>query len=71
MTVVRVNDNYRALSEALLKLGCAIETMFPNQAEDICVLFPKHIHQELFGICKNTDQVRVEGPFGHYPIDCK
>ena len=69
MSVVRVDDNYRALSEALLKLGCVIDAMFPDQAKKIRVILPKQIHQELFGVCKNTDQVRVEGPFGHYPVD--
>jgi hypothetical protein len=69
MSVVRVDDNYRALSEALLKLGCAIDAMFPDQAEKIRVILPKQIHQELFGSSFGMNQVVVEGPFGRYLVD--
>ena len=71
MSVVRVDDNYRALSEALLKLCCAIDAMYPDHAGKIRVILPKDMHQELFGVSKGFHQVVVEGPFGRYPVDCE
>jgi hypothetical protein len=71
MSVVRVDDNYRALSEALLKLGCAIDAMYPDHADKIRVILPKYMHEELFGVSKGFYQVVVEGPFGQFPVDCE
>jgi hypothetical protein len=71
MSVVRVDDNYRALSESLLKLGCAIDKMFPDEACNIRVVLPKAMHVSIFGEARGFHRVVVEGPFGQFPVDCE
>ncbi len=65
----RIDKDYLELSDALLRLGCAIWKMYPNHAEDIKVVLPKFMHKELFGECKHMQQIIVQGPFGKYRVE--
>lgn len=67
--IQRVDKDYLELSDALLRLGCAVMKMYPNHAEDIKVVLPKFMHKELFGECKGMHKVVVQGPFGQYRVE--
>jgi hypothetical protein len=64
--IQRVDKDYLELSEALLKLGCAVDKMFPDRATEIEVTMPEWMHQEIFGSHKGFHEVFVRGPFGQY-----
>lgn len=70
MNIVRVDDDYRELSGAFMKLGCVLDKMFPDHVGDVKVILPRIMHESLFGVTKGFNEVRVEGPFGHYQIEC-
>lgn len=69
MSVVRVDENYLKLSDALLKLGCALYEMYQDQVEDIKVVLPAKMHRDLFGECKGFQNVVVQGPYGQYRVE--
>jgi hypothetical protein len=68
--IVRVDEDYRKLSEAFMDLGYILDKMFPDRVGDVKVVLPRNMHVALFGVTKGFNEVRVEGPFGHYQIEC-
>lgn len=69
MNILRVDKDYLELSDALLKLGCAVFKLYGEQAEDIKVVLPASMHKELFGESKGFGHVVVQGPYGRYRVE--
>lgn len=71
MNIVKVDKDYLELSDALLRLGCAVFKMYGVRAQEIKVVLPLDIHKELFGECKGYHHVVVEGPYGRYRVEAE